>query len=158
MGWPIRKTLPGITHNICDNGNGSKHKKTVHVNMLKHWTTPDASDIEKMGENFEPRVRESKYSSTYDKYLFLFTNYSPTYQIAPVWKKPLRDELKSIAKAGIIHPTLTPWSSPVLLVKKKMEQSEFVNFRELNTATILNPYEMPCIDDKIDRLGEAKLL
>ncbi len=80
----------------------------------------------------------------------------PQYWIAPTWKEPLRDELRSMAKTGIIRPSLSPWSSPVLPVKKKDGTIRVcVDLRILNAATIPDPYEMPRIDDIIDQLGEA---
>ena len=83
----------------------------------------------------------------------------PQYRIAPTWKEPLRDELRSMAKTGIIRPSLSPWSSPVLPVKKKDGTIRVcVDLRILNAATIPDPYEMPRIDDIIDQLGEANFL
>ena len=175
--------------------NRRKRKKTVHVNMLKHWTTPDASVLSILllhDEEDEEIVLTVKYDEhplteqqrhqlnqtllQWEKTLnpepgkvsttvhVINTGSSsptivPQYRIAPAWKEPLRDELRSMAKTGIIRPSLSPWSSPVLPVKKKDGTIRVsVDFRKLDAATIPDPYEMPRIDDIIDQLGEANFL
>ena len=175
--------------------NHRKHKKTVHVNMLKHWTTPDASVLsvlllhDEEDEEIVSAVKDDEHPLTeqqrhqlnqtllqWEKTLnsepgkvsttvhVINTGSSsptivPQYWIVPACKEPLRDELRFNAKTGIIRPSLSPWSSPVLPVKRKDGTIRVcVDFHILNAATIPNPYEMPRIDDIIDQLGEAKNL
>ena len=39
------------------------------------------------------------------------------YRIAPAWKDQLRAEIKSLLQAGIIRPSMSPWSFPVVPVR-----------------------------------------
>ena len=57
----------------------------------------------------------------------------------------------------IIRPSVSPWSSPILLVSKKDGGTCFViDYRRLNNLTRKHSYPLPRIDDTLDCLGEAQ--
>jgi len=58
---------------------------------------------------------------------------------------------------GIIQPSQSPWSSPIVLVKKKNGKMRFcVDYRKLNKVTKRDAYLLPRIDEILDSLGKAK--
>ena len=73
----------------------------------------------------------------------------------------LRGEAKKIEEImlqqGTIEPSTSPWTSPVVLVKKKDGTWRFcVDYRKLNEVTKKDSYPVPRIDETVERLARCK--
>ncbi len=77
----------------------------------------------------------------------------------PLAKKQEADAiLLDMQKQGVIEPSSGPWSSPVVLVKKKDGSSRFcVDYRKLNDVTRKDSYPLPRIDDTLEALAGSTL-
>ncbi len=68
----------------------------------------------------------------------------------------LKEEIETMLEMGIIEPSQSEWSSPILLVPKKDGGLRFcTDFRKLNSVSCFDSYPMPRIDELIERLGKA---
>ena len=69
----------------------------------------------------------------------------------------VRQHLKEMLEADAIRPSQSPFSSNVMLVRKKDGSFRFcIDFRKLNSHTVRDAYTLPHIDDTIDTLTGAK--
>ncbi|UYV77009.1 hypothetical protein LAZ67_14002807, partial [Cordylochernes scorpioides] len=79
------------------------------------------------------------------------------YRVSPTERQAIQTEVDKMLDAGIIRHSESPWSSPVILVKKKDGNWRFcVDYRRLNKVTKKDVYPLPRIDDTLDSLKGAK--
>jgi hypothetical protein len=65
--------------------------------------------------------------------------------------------LDDMQRRGVIEESDSPWSSPVVLVRKKNEELRFcVEYRKLKYVTKKDCFPLPRIDDTLDTLEGAK--
>jgi hypothetical protein len=75
------------------------------------------------------------------------------YRYSPAQKDEIEHQLKEMLKNGIIQPSVSPFASPVLLVRKKDGSWRFcVDYRRLNALTVKNKYPMPVVEELLDEL------
>ena len=76
-----------------------------------------------------------------------------SYRMAPAELKELKEQLQELLDKSFIRPSTSPWSAPVLFVKKKDGTLRLcIDYRELNKVTIKNKYPLPRINDLFDQL------
>lgn len=81
------------------------------------------------------------------------------YPVSPVMQAHIDRELNELLKDGIVEPSTSPWSSPILLVPKKDDSYRVcIDFRKLNAVTVKDAYPIPFVSETLDKLREAKFL
>ena len=84
---------------------------------------------------------------------------SPFYQVPPRWKEEVKGQIDQLLALGIIRPSSSPWSSSIVLAKKKDGGIRpCIDFRAVNSLSDPDPYLMPLIEDILGMLASAKFL
>jgi hypothetical protein len=75
------------------------------------------------------------------------------YRMSTLEVVELKLKLKEMMDKGYIRPSVSPWGTPTLFVKKKDDTLRLcIDYRKLNKMTIKNKYPLPRIDDLFDQL------
>ena len=78
------------------------------------------------------------------------------YRVSPAHKDTVSTHINDMLQHDIIRPSMSPWSSPVIIIPKKDGGTRFVvDYRKLNRITKKDSYPLPRIDDSLDCLGGA---
>ena len=78
-------------------------------------------------------------------------------RMTPNTSEACRKEIEMLMEYDMIEPSKSPWACGVVMAKKKGGQLRFCcDFRYLNAVTIKDVYPIPCIDESLSKLGDAK--
>ncbi|UYV60862.1 K02A2.6-like [Cordylochernes scorpioides] len=79
------------------------------------------------------------------------------YRVSAKERTIIKDQIDEMLEEGIIRQSSSPWSFPVILVKKRDGKYRFcVDYRKLNEVTVKDVYPIPRIDDVMDTLQGSK--
>jgi len=80
-----------------------------------------------------------------------------TQRIPSIMMEEVRQHIEQLLAGGIIRPSKSPWTSNVVLVRKKNGKLRLcVDYRQLNNRTVKDSYALPRIEEIFDCLHGAK--
>lgn len=83
--------------------------------------------------------------------------HSSPYRVSEVERRVIQKQVQKMREEGIITLSHSPWSSSVVLVRKKNGEIRFcVDYRRLNALTVKDVYPLPRIEDVLHRLSGAR--
>jgi len=156
---------PQFQRLFCKQGPGLY----FHITVLTANPTPDPSvdlpaDIRtlliKFGALFHPLHAMPPTRET-DHHIHLLPQATPVnvrpYQYPHFQKQEIEAQVASMLQNGLIQPSTSPFSPPILLVKKHDGSWRFcIDYRALNTITIKDRFLIPTIDELLNELGDAQ--
>lgn len=79
------------------------------------------------------------------------------YKHSPLQKDVIEQMVKELLDSGTIKHSVSPYSSPVILVKKDNGWRMCADYRELNKKTIKDRFPIPNIEELFDELYQANV-
>ena len=79
------------------------------------------------------------------------------YRKSPFERAKISEQVRKMLALGVIDESQSPWSSPVVIVRKKDGSSRFcVDFRKVNAKTKKDVYPLPRTDDALSYLRGSR--
>lgn len=87
--------------------------------------------------------------------------YTKSYRLPPIHNEEVKNQINNMLEQNIIRESISPWSSPIWVVPKKLDASNIrkwrlvIDYRRLNEKTVEDKFPIPNIEDILDKLGRA---
>lgn len=79
--------------------------------------------------------------------------------IPEAWQQDVEEELDWIQQGGNIEESVSPWSSPIVVVPKLDTNPWICNtFKRLNQVRMFGCYPLPWVDDHMNHFGSAHFI
>lgn len=77
----------------------------------------------------------------------------------PAMAAIINREVEDMLKDGVIEPSSSPWSSPIVMVKKSAGKFRFcVDLRKVNESSVKDAYPLPRINAILEKLKQARFI
>ncbi|XP_026116332.1 uncharacterized protein LOC113094960 [Carassius auratus] len=181
----IEKVGP-VTYRVRQVGR-RKEQQIYHINLLKRWVAPreqlaafaqEETPVVAVGEQLSP-MQKAEITTLVRQFKDVFNTLpgqtriiqheirtppgeiirQRPYRIPEARRQAIEEEVARMHQLGIIEPSRSPWSSPIVMVPKKDGTLRFCNdFRRLNEISSFDGYPMPRVDELLVRLGGARYI
>lgn len=148
--------------NLNDTDMNEAYIVSLHaVNGNDNFMNPELKKtVDKYPDIFPDKLTELPPERKQDHHIEIGSNCpvarSP-YRLSQLELAELKKQLTELQENGFIQPSCSPWSAPVLFVKKKDGSLRLcIDYRGLNKITTKNKYPLAHPDDLLDQLGQAK--
>ena len=151
---------------------------SVSFDSDEHKLQDDYSDLPALSDSVLNDGNRIKFQNFFRKYrdVFAFSNDQlgrtslvqhviDTGDAMPIKQRPCRTspeckqeidrQVEDMLQKGIVQESVSPWSSPVVLVKKK-DGRFCVDFRKVNRVTRKDSFPMPLVSETLDALSDTK--
>ncbi|CAF1461519.1 unnamed protein product [Didymodactylos carnosus] len=166
----------------CKTQFQSRNLLMAHLKDMDHGTKSELTPIQELifnkinhldeQQQLQARFTLNKYQNLFDttelsaikttvRHTINTGNHFPIYshprRVSNIMREVQQEEVNKLLKDGIIRPPNSPWSSPVVIVKKKDGSPRFcVDYRKINLITQKDVYPLPRMDDIMEQMAGSK--
>ena len=131
---------------------------------LNHLSPSQRDDIIALLQDFKSVFLDAPSRTNAAKHDIVLTSDTPIrhtpYRVNPEKRELIRQEITYMLNHGIIEPSNSDYSAPVVLVKKRGGRGHRLctDYRKLNKVTVADSFPLPRIETCIDSVGHAKFV
>ena len=133
------------------------------IRMGKHLSAEQAAELGSLLGEFEGVFQVLPGHTTLTEHRIItedahLVRLAP-YRIPHAYRDDVKRELEEMLECGIIEPSTSGWSSPLVTVKKKDGSLRLcVDYRRLNWVSKMDAYPILRVDDLTDKVSEAPFI
>ena len=141
-----------------------KLNSKLDMTGIEEWSQEDKKAVDELFKEYGRLFASEKNDlghTTRVKHKIQLNDYTPFKEryrrVPPHLYKEVQKHLKEMVEIGAIRKSSSPWTSAVVLVRKKDGSLRFcIDLRHLNNRTINDAYSLPRIEETLDCLNGVK--
>lgn len=132
-----------------------------NVNISDELGERETHDIKTLLCKYSDVLTDAPGLTTLAKHEIRLTSEKPVrtkpYPLPFTSRETVCEEVRRMLETGIIEPSTSPYTSPIVIVKKKDGSNRFcIDFRAINRITVFDAETIPCADDIFVQLAGSK--
>lgn len=163
--WKAMRFVPDVAQGTWTFSDSVKVPVVAECKQVKdRLTTKERNQLEKMADAMMALPSGKLGSTDLVHHKIETGDAAPIkqryYPFSPVIQKQINKELDDMLKDGIVEPSTSAWSSPIILVKKPATKTfrVCIDFRKVNAVTKRDAYPLPYVSGILDQLRNAKYM
>ena len=140
-----------------------EHIHKLYEHSIQGMSEKESADVAAMLVKFQEVFQKNsndlgRMNPKFGEYTMQLTDTKPI-RLPPrrtptAFREVEEQEVQRMLDLGVIRPSISPWASAVVLVKKKDGSTRFcIDYRSLNKVVVKDCYPLPRVDDCLDSLS-----
>ena len=144
----------------------TRHAETAAVDVpgIRRCTPAQEAALQQLLDEELPPLRKSRGTTSLAEHRIRLKTTEPIKQRYmprnPATQALINEAVDQMLAEGVIEPSNSPWSSPVVMVAKKGKKKKrfCIDFRRVNAVTEKDAYPLPQVQATLDKLREARYI
>lgn len=161
--WPLNLLNLLLNQPICSMKAISSHEPSIHANAVTPLTLDEDASLKAFLDTELPKFDQLPGRTTLVHHSIRLKTKNPIkqryYPRNPAMQSIIDQEVDQMLTDDIIEKSSSPWSSPVVLIKKPSGKMRFcIDLRKVNEVSEKDAYPLPQIGAILDKLRNAQYI